>query len=608
MNRVRSRIVISSVLAVLTLLVLNSGIAQGQSVYDAVCDVIPSLPYYERGDFSESNNCANPFDSVNGSYSASGLNAEQFSPPGDDGNGGYIDITDDGYLSLEWRVEVEFRSSEIQQSYFDDRSDGRCRGFTKDPNFITESPAGATSCIGSEGYSIPYQYGPSAAAGFSRGYAVTPCAEVQVEITIHAGQPGPWERRRDSMEKTIDFATQALTALVNAVGANCSNSSTPPSNPPPSNPPPSNPPSNNTQPTIQIQTSQGTHTLQQGETKNITIPDGTSAEVRAECEGIYYFFLLVHASTDAEEVPFRFTLIGQGALFATLCEWLMDSQGPASAGIVTSQSAHEILEIGVNGSGVRVESDIPVSSVKVSTPTATVSSTGANDFNVEYLASTGESKVSSSQGNVMVSSNNGGTSKNVGNGQEVRVSTNGVGEVAPIGSSSPPGSSQPPSNNPPTRSVSNSGGLAQFDTDSDCMMSDAEFFSVTDSWITEEIGNDLFFAAVDAWISQSSICASATASGVEALKLEAVSLEQVPSGAIFFGAQGQDISSTHVDIYDLKGNLLFSESQSGTSVRWNLRDASGARAANGVYLYRVIVQDQSGNMVNSEVRKLVVLN
>jgi len=170
-------------------------------------------------------------------------------------------------------------------------------------------------------------------------------------------------------------------------------------------------------------------------------------------------------------------------------------------------------------------------------------------------------------------------------------------------------SGTPPSNSnpPPSRNISNSGGLAQFDADGDCFLSEPEFFTITDAWITEQIDNALFFEAVDAWISQTSVC-SVVAADVTGLRLEEVSLSQLRSGSIYFEVSGQSISSTSVQIFNLQGNSVFSETQSGTSLRWNQRSTEGHHVANGVYLYRVSVTDDYGISVYSEVRKLLVIN
>ena len=162
----------------------------------------------------------------------------------------------------------------------------------------------------------------------------------------------------------------------------------------------------------------------------------------------------------------------------------------------------------------------------------------------------------------------------------------------------------PPTNNPPSRTFSGS-GLDQFDFDNDCILSEAEFFSATDAWISEEIENGLFFDAVDAWIGQSNVCAASA--GVHSLQLNKIDLSSSTMGRLKFEISGNQIAHSQLEIFDLHGTELFRTSSAGSKLIWNLKTSSGKRVSNGVYLYRVQVQDEYGNMVSSEVRKLVVM-
>jgi uncharacterized repeat protein (TIGR01451 family) len=62
-----------------------------------------------------------------------------------------------------------------------------------------------------------------------------------------------------------------------------------------------------------------------------------------------------------------------------------------------------------------------------------------------------------------------------------------------------------------------------------------------------------------------------------------------------------------VDIYSLNGRKVFSQSSRGHSLQWNLRDDSGRRVANGVYLYRVVARGSDRQVMRSEIKKFVVL-
>jgi parallel beta-helix repeat protein len=71
--------------------------------------------------------------------------------------------------------------------------------------------------------------------------------------------------------------------------------------------------------------------------------------------------------------------------------------------------------------------------------------------------------------------------------------------------------------------------------------------------------------------------------------------------------QGQGIAGVQLQVYDLSGRVVADQSASGASLRWNGLSSLGRTLANGVYLYVVTVKGYDGKVVNSEVRKLVIL-
>ena len=80
------------------------------------------------------------------------------------------------------------------------------------------------------------------------------------------------------------------------------------------------------------------------------------------------------------------------------------------------------------------------------------------------------------------------------------------------------------------------------------------------------------------------------------------------SQGIVFNVQGAGIESSQLEIYSLSGGQVFdSGSVDGTQLRWNLKRQDGAVLANGVYLYRVLVTGAGGEVIGSDVRKLLLM-
>lgn len=123
---------------------------------------------------------------------------------------------------------------------------------------------------------------------------------------------------------------------------------------------------------------------------------------------------------------------------------------------------------------------------------------------------------------------------------------------------------------PPT---TGGGDLSSYDADSNCKLSDGEFFSVIDAWIGESIENLLFFSGVDAWIGQSDICAAGASS--------AIALLRTPNGILISSATGDAIGP--VSIFDTHGQEVFQSTAVSSRLSWDLRDRKGELMANGVY-------------------------
>jgi Tol biopolymer transport system component len=74
-----------------------------------------------------------------------------------------------------------------------------------------------------------------------------------------------------------------------------------------------------------------------------------------------------------------------------------------------------------------------------------------------------------------------------------------------------------------------------------------------------------------------------------------------------FVVEGQGIRDIQVQIYDLSGREIFSSGWAENGLTWFLRNNGGRLVANGIYLYIVTVRGFNGELVQSQVKKLVVL-
>jgi predicted metalloprotease len=159
------------------------------------------------------------------------------------------------------------------------------------------------------------------------------------------------------------------------------------------------------------------------------------------------------------------------------------------------------------------------------------------------------------------------------------------------------------SNPPPPNPEPNALDVRAFDRDHNCKLDDGEFFGAVDQWISSGINDGLFFGTVDAWIGQTNLCAAVTSS--HQLKL---SLSVPPNRDLaIFEARGAPIESMRVEVYDSSGRAIILQQTNSNTMRWNLRDSSGMRVANGVYLYRVLMQKMDGSIQTTDIQRLIVL-
>jgi hypothetical protein len=77
---------------------------------------------------------------------------------------------------------------------------------------------------------------------------------------------------------------------------------------------------------------------------------------------------------------------------------------------------------------------------------------------------------------------------------------------------------------------------------------------------------------------------------------------------VTFSVNGVGIESAELEVYSLDGRAIFDSGfVHGSQLRWNLRRQDRAVLANGVYLYRVLVRGANGEVIHSEIRKMLIL-
>lgn len=97
----------------------------------------------------------------------------------------------------------------------------------------------------------------------------------------------------------------------------------------------------------------------------------------------------------------------------------------------------------------------------------------------------------------------------------------------------------------------------------------------------------------------------------EKLKLENIYILPNPvsnTKTVQFKVEGTNIASTRVLIYNLSGSQVFDSGfMPEFSLEWHLESNKGQLVANGVYLYFVMVRGPHGEVIKSDVKKLVVV-
>ena len=168
-----------------------------------------------------------------------------------------------------------------------------------------------------------------------------------------------------------------------------------------------------------------------------------------------------------------------------------------------------------------------------------------------------------------------------------------------------PPTPEPPSTDPPAPEPTPGTDLDSYDTNGDCVINDAEFFDIIDAWLSQAIGDAFFFDGVDAWIGQESVCVVASSSRmIDAVELK---LQSRGSRGFVFSMSTASASELGVEIFGLNGQSLFENESGNGTLFWNLQARSGKQVANGVYIAKLTLRDQSGAVVGTELKRITVL-
>lgn len=80
------------------------------------------------------------------------------------------------------------------------------------------------------------------------------------------------------------------------------------------------------------------------------------------------------------------------------------------------------------------------------------------------------------------------------------------------------------------------------------------------------------------------------------------------SGAVRFAAQGADVAAVKVEVFSLAGRLVYaSDFTEGNVLRWNGLSNMGQPLANGVYLYVLTAKGRNGDVMRTQIQKVVIL-
>lgn len=219
----------------------------------------------------------------------------------------------------------------------------------------------------------------------------------------------------------------------------------------------------------------------------------------------------------------------------------------------------------------------------IDTSNAQIDASQSSNLSVGHDSSSGRSFVSVHRGSASIRPKSGGTSQVITSGEEVQVTN---GSIAPIG-----GRTSKP--NPGSFT-----SLEQYDTNDNCTLDNSEFFAMADQWVSQAIGNTLFFQGLDAWIQESNLCSSSATSFP-------ISLRQTAAGISWTSRDATELIALHV--YGPNGQEVYSQRGPNRRVFWNRRNQRGLLVPNGVYFLHALMRGPDGEIIDGGVRKLLLL-
>jgi hypothetical protein len=193
---------------------------------------------------------------------------------------------------------------------------------------------------------------------------------------------------------------------------------------------------------IEVVTMQGTTSAKPGDKTEVTLPSGGQAEIRAKCDNFAAkldLIRLAYSDFYYLDVGVQFHVLSLQVAMKNLgcSELLRENYLEKVAdfdGVPTSSSTRSPVEmkIELQQGPLRIEVVNDQVSLDVNTPTTTVRSEGRNSFGVAYDPDSDTSFVTAYQNSLLVQPANQAPFT-LGSGQQVEVSSNGIGPITTIG-------------------------------------------------------------------------------------------------------------------------------------------------------------------------------
>jgi len=151
--------------------------------------------------------------------------------------------------------------------------------------------------------------------------------------------------------------------------------------------------------------------------------------------------------------------------------------------------------------------------------------------------------------------------------------------------------------------------LEYFDTDADRLLSDSEFFAAIDMWLTQstipgtetQIDDLTFFRLIDWWVGGSPIIFDHEPFAASDVKLN------VANNRFNVAAQGENVRQIEVDLFSTAGERVLSQTGVGKRLSFRALSTTGQPLANGVYFAQITTRDAVGSEIGREVRKIAVV-